>query len=353
MTQGTQARIAVIGAGWWATTAQIPAVQEHPDAVLAALCDRDATKLAVAAAAYKIATTYSDLQTMLAQEPLDGAIIVTNHASHYPIAQACLAHGLHIMVEKPFTLYAREAKALLDLATAQNREIIIGYPYNYTAYAVRCRAVLQSGELGAVQYVSAVFGSHIFDLLRGEHDVTGPVHGPGKVYSDPALSGGGMGHLQMTHPLGLLFFITGLPIRRVHALMSSHGLAVDLVNAFTVEFANGALGSIGGTGNLGGGNGRKQDLQIYCEAGSIDIDITTGVCTIYRREQEPERVEPVVGERDYRRSAPAHNLIDLILGRRQNECPGTVGWQVVELLDAAYRSAQQGGGAVDHDSLYS
>ena len=128
--------------------------------------------------------------------------------------------------------------------------------------------------------------------------------------------------------------------------MSSHGLAVDLVNAFAVEFENGALGSIGGTGNLGGGNGRKQDLQIYCEDGSIDIDICTGLCTIYRRDQEPERVEPVVGERDYRRNAPAHNLIELLLGQRQNACSGVVGWQVVELLDAAYRSAQQGGIAI-------
>ena len=348
----TQARIAIVGAGWWATTAQIPAVQEHPDATLAALCDRDEAKLAAAAEAYTIATTHTDLDAMLGQESLDGAIIVTNHASHYPIAKRCLEHGLHIVVEKPFTLYAHEAKALLDLAATQQREIIIGYPYNYTAYAVRCREVLQSGTLGAVQYVSAVFGSHIFDLLRGEHDFTGPVHGPGKVYSDPVLSGGGMGHLQMTHPLGLLFFITGLPIRRVHALMQSHGLAVDLVNAFMVEFEHGALGSIGGTGNLGGGNGRKQDLQIYCEHGSIDIDVVTGTCTIYRRDHEPERIEPVVGERDYRRSAPAHNLIELILGQRQNECPGTVGWQVVELLDAAYRSAQQDGMAVTRANLY-
>lgn len=348
----TQARIAVIGAGWWATTTQIPAVQAHPHATLAALCDRDVEKLAVAADAYNITATYDDLQSMLRQEELDGAIIVTNHASHYPIAKLCLDHDLHLMVEKPFTLYAADAKALLDLAESKARQIVVGYPYNFTAYARRCREVLQSGELGDVQYVSAVFGSHIFDLLRGEHDVTGPVHGPGKVYSDPALSGGGMGHLQMTHPLGLLFFITGLSINRVHALMSSHGLAVDLVNAFTVEFTNGALGSIGGTGNLGGGHGRKQDLQIYCERGSIDIDIVTGICTIYRRGREPELVEPVVGERDYPRHAPAHNLIDIIVGTATNNCPGLVGLQTVELLDAAYRSAQQNGVAVLRDQLY-
>ncbi len=352
MTTPTTARIAIVGAGWWATTTQIPAVQAHPNATVTALCDRDAGKLAAAAEAYGLTNTYTDLATMLATETLDGAIIVTNHASHYPIAKQCLQRGLHIMVEKPFTLTATEARDLLELAREQQREIVIGYPYNYTDYATRCRAVMRAGELGAIQYVSTVFGSHIFELLRGKHNVTGPVHGPGQVYSDPALSGGGMGHLQMTHPLGLLFFITGLPIHRVHALMHSHGLAVDLVNAFAVEFENGALGSIGGTGNLGGGQGRKQDLQIYCEDGSIDIDIVTGICTIYRRDQEPERVEPVVGERDYRRSAPAHNLINLILGKDGNGCPGVVGWQTVELLDAAYRSAQQSGAAVERSALY-
>lgn len=348
----TTARIAIIGAGWWATTAHMPAIQANPAATLVAICDRDEAKLNAAAAAYGVAQSYTDLDTMLATEPLDGAIVVTNHASHYAVAKRCLEAGLHVVVEKPFTLYAADGRALVELAQQQGRELLVGYPYNYTPYARRSRAVLQSGELGQVQYVSAVFSTHIFDLLRGEHTVTGVVHGPGTVYSDPALSGGGMGHLQMTHPLGLLCFITGLPIRRVHSFMASHGLRVDLVNAFAVEFANGALGSLGGVGNLGGGGGRKQDLQIYCEHGSIDIDVTTGSCTIYRRDQAPEVVEPAISEQDYLRSAPADNLVELCLGRGQNESPATLGLLAVELLDAAYRSAQQNGAAVTREELY-
>ena len=349
---GKKARIAVIGAGWWATTAHIPAVQEHPQAELV-LCDRDPAKLASAAAAYGINTTYANIDDMLAREALDGAIVVTNHASHYPLAKRCLQAGLHVLIDKPMTLYAWEAKELVEVAQAKGRELLVGYPYNYTPYAIRSRAVLQGGELGKVQYINAIFATHIFDLLRGEHDVTGPVHGPGKVYSDPALSGGGFGHLQLTHPLGVLFFVTGLRVQRVHALMSNHGLTVDLVNAVTVEFEEGALGTVGGTGNLGGGSGRRQTVQIFCEHGSIDIDIVSGQATIYRREQAPEPIEPVVGENAYRRSTPAHNLIDISLGTAQNESPGTVGWRVVELLDAAYRSAKQHGQSVTRAELYS
>lgn len=347
-----KARIAVVGAGWWATTAHIPAVINHPQAELVAVCDRDAQKLQAAATAYPIPQTYTDLDQMLAQEQLDGAIVVTNHASHYAVARRCLEAGLHVVIDKPMTLYAWEAKALVELAQTQQRELLVGYPYNYTPYAIRSREVIQSGALGKVQYVNCVFATHIFDLLRGEHDVTGPVHGPGKVYSDPALSGGGLGHLQLTHTLGVLFFITDLRVKRVHALMQQHGLAVDLVGAITAEFEGGALGTIGGTGNLGGGDGRKQTVQIYGEDGSIDIDIVTGEAMIYRRGQPPAAIEPVVSERAYRHSAPAHNLVEIILGQAANHSPATVGWRVVELLDAAYRSARQDGHSVTREELY-
>lgn len=348
----SKARIAVVGAGWWATTAHIPAVQADPNAELVAICDRDPEKLKAAAAAYGVTTTYTDLDEMLAHTQLDGAIVVTNHASHYVVAKRCLEAGLHVVIDKPMTLYAWEAKTLVELAATQGRELLVGYPYNYTPYAIRCREVIQSGELGKVQYINCLFTTHIFDLLRGEHDVTGPVHGPGKVYSDPALSGGGLGHLQLTHPLGLLFFITDLRVKRVHALLPQHGLAVDLVAAITAEFEDGAVGTVGGSGNLGGGNGRKQTVQIYCEDGSIDIDIVSGEALICRRNHAPEEVTPVVSERDYRRTAPAQNLAKIILGQTGNESPGTVGWRVVELLDAAYRSAQHDGRAVTREELY-
>ena len=62
----TTARIAIIGAGWWATTAHMPAIQANPQATLVAICDRDEEKLAAAATAYGVTKSYTDLETMLA-----------------------------------------------------------------------------------------------------------------------------------------------------------------------------------------------------------------------------------------------------------------------------------------------
>ena len=58
------------------------------------------------------------------------------------------------------------------------------------------------------------------------------------------------------------------------------------------------------------------------------------------------------GDEAYPLFATAGNLVDVITGKAANGSPGEVGWRVVEMLDAAYRSAAQGGQAVSVESLY-
>jgi len=225
----THARIAIIGAGWWSTYTHIPALEEHPAAELVALCDTDAAKLHAAATAYDIPQIYTDVETMLAHEQLDGAVVVTSHASHYAVAKACLEAGLHVMIEKPMTLFAREAKELVDLAGDRGRELLIGYPFNYAPFVRHAKAVIDSGVLGEIEYIHCLYSSNVIELFRGNDAGTAKaVHGPGDVYSDPLRSGGGHGHLQITHGAGILFFVSGLRVSRVHALMHKRGLAVDV-----------------------------------------------------------------------------------------------------------------------------
>jgi len=344
----------VIGAGWWSTYTHIPALQANPSAELVALCDADDQRLQAAAQAYGVERTYTDHQIMLANEELDGIVIATPHATHYRLAKDSLARGLHVLVEKPMVLYATHAQELVELAAQHGRELIVGYPWHYGPHARHARELIQSGALGAVQYVSCTFSSHIIELLRGrdgsERNTAYPVHGPGAVYSQPHLSGGGMGHLQITHSAGLMFFVTQLRARRVHALMRNHGLSLDLVDTMTVEFEDGALGTVGGTGN---GIHRKLDLQIHCERGCIDMDMIADTTVVRYGDERQETLDPPNEETpSYPRFAPADNLVDIVLGRAENQSPAIIGWRTVELLDAAYRSAQADGQAIAVADLY-
>jgi len=347
------ARIAVIGTGWWATEVHIPALLANPAAELVALCDADPARLRAAARAFGVGRTYTDHAAMLEQEPLDGAIIATPHATHFGLARACLARGLHVLVEKPLTLTAVDARALVELARGRGRELLVGYPWNYTAHARRLRALLSGGELGPVQLVTSVFNSFTFDLLRGRDRADDPgayrVHGPGSVYSRPELSGGGHGHLQLTHSAGLLFFATGLRPRRVTALMHNHGLPLDLVDAIAVEFEGGALGMVGGTSNA---RPSAHTLHVHCAEGQVALDVMASAGQVYGPGAAREELPPLDEADRYPLRAPSANLVDVALGRAANGSPGEEGWRTVELLDAAYRSAHAGGRPVLVDELY-
>ncbi len=363
MTNTTKrVRVAIIGTGWWATDAHIPALLANPDAELAAVCDTRADKaqaaldwIAAQPGPPPAPQLYTDYRAMLREADVDATIVVTPHATHYEIVADCLLAGRHVLVEKPMTLHARDARYLVELAQAQRRELMVGYPYPHLPFVQQLKGVLDSGELGAVQYVNGTFASDVRNFLGGHISPDRPpiqmlfrLHGPGEDYNRPQLLGGGHGHLQMTHLLGLLFFLTDLRVERAHALMANHGLALDLVDAMTVQFTGGALGVIGGTGNAG--RNYKLGITLYCEAGAVDIDTVSQHALIRRADGSREDLGFERGLDS--RFLPAHNLVDVVLGRAPNFASGAVGWRAVELLDAAYRSAQDDGRAVRREELY-
>jgi len=363
-----KARIAVIGTGWWATTAHLPALASNPDAEIAAVCDRRSDVLAHVADKFDARKSYTDCAEMLEQEELDGVVISTWSAAHYDLARACLERGLHTLVEKPLVLHAKEARHLVELARRKDRELIVGYPFHYSHRAQLTRAVVQSGELGAVQCINCHFASTVIDFLRGDDQPYGKLYpytlvGPGNVYSDAARSGGGQGQLQVTHAAALVHYITGLRAVQSAALMCNLDASVDVVDAILARMNNGALATFSSTGNLHVSDPGKLTIQLHCEHGWVDLDFITGAGKIRRADGSEERLAaldtepppPGVEQAEalYPLRAPADNLVDVALGRGANESPGEIGWRAVELLDAAYRSANSGGQMIHVESLYS
>lgn len=348
-------RIGVIGAGWWSTDQHIPGLLAHPEVELVAVCDPHEGRLAEAAKAYQLKQTYADYRKMLANEQLDAAFVVTPHATHYTIAKDCLEHNLHLFIEKPMTLYAREASELVRMAQAQCREIAIGYSYLYYQHAERGREIVSQGGLGEIQYIDCSFSSDVTSFLSGKVSADNPpyrhfaVNAPSENYNHPELLGGGHGHLQMTHGLGWMFGVTGLRATRVQAMMSNLGRAVDMVNAFTVEFEGGALGIVGGTGNAVGTH--RTSLAVYCEEGAYVADSFAGFAGVRRKDGTREELHwrPTMGTR----YNTTHNFVDTLLGRAANRASGEIGWRAVELLEAAYHSSQLNGQPVSIAELYS
>jgi len=351
-----RARIGVVGAGWWSTYTHIPGLLENRNAELVAVCDTNEAVRTRVLEAFAGLKMYEDLSAMLSDESLDGVVIAVPHKAHHAVAAQCLDRGLHVMLEKPMTLTARDAEDLLARASEQGVEVIVGYPWNFTRTAIRARNVLSSAQLGGIQHVQCMHSSMVIEFYRGNESAYQPVFGwtvsgPGDVYARPELSGGGQGHLQVTHSSGLMFFVTGLRAARVSMLMNTFGLPVDLVNAMTVEFEGGSLGSVASTGNVPVGDPGRLDLHVYCEDGYLLLDAIRGVLVIHSNDGQvvEDRLDP---EDTYPRFDTAANLVDVCLGTAKNGSSGEVGLRSVEMLDAAYRSADRGGAMVAVGDLY-
>ena len=366
-----KARIGVIGTGWWSTAAHLPALVGNPDADLVGIADLRPEVLRKAADHYGIGTTYTDYRDLLDGHELDGAVVAVWHAAHYEVARAVLERGLHLLLEKPMVLRAAHARELIRLAEHRDRQIIMSYPWQFIHMSLRVHDVVAGGSLGRIHYVSNTFSSEPLYLYRGDDRADDPsmaaaypVIGPGDVYSDPERSGGGQGHLQITHSAALMFFLTGGRAAQVTAMMDHLDVAVDVADAIAVRMEDGCLATVGSTGGVTHAAG-KLDLQLYGTEGWIDLDYIEGTGTIYHADGTVERLTcdsaayagqpgsdcPGAGA-SYPAHLPSVNLVDVILGRDRNRSPGTWGWRSVELLDAAYRSAGRGGQPVSIASLY-
>ncbi len=342
-----RARVAVIGGGWWATQFHLPALEADGRVDLEAVVDTDPVRLAAAVERFRPRRSYSDHRELLAAGEVDAAVIAVPHAFHYEIARAALDAGVHVLVEKPMVLNAREAWDLTERADGRGIHLVVGHTLQFTSHARSARELVQSGAIGELQLVSAVFSSVAERLYQGlpeeyssafAFDVTGP---RADTYSDPALSGGGQGQTQLTHVAAMLTWVCGAGASQVFALMGNFGLRVDLADAISFRMKNGAVGSICGTGGLRPGQPQQKQLTYYGDEGFLCQDLANGLLMLHRNDGQTESYGILSEAERFPAHSPARCLVDLILGTGENDAPAAAAARAVELLEAAYRSATE------------
>jgi len=141
-------RVAVIGAGWWATTAHLPALRQHPRVELVAVQKRSLPEAQKVAKDFGIPRACATVAEVLAIQELDAVVIASTPNVHYAQARAALRRGLHVLIEKPMTITAKEAAVLVALAKQKKVQFLISCPWHFTAHGIEARRLIQSGTLG-------------------------------------------------------------------------------------------------------------------------------------------------------------------------------------------------------------
>jgi predicted dehydrogenase len=338
-------RIGVVGAGWWATSAHIPAVQSHPCAELVAVQSRDRAKAEMIARDFNAGRACTTVEEMLASGKVDGVIIASTPNVHYIQARAALENGCHVLLEKPMTFTAAEARELVKLAARNHLQLVVSCPWHYTRHGIEARRLIHSGQLGEIKMISVLMTNPIDKLLRGIN--TSPTHGLDKIYmepcpgsyNDPAIAGGGQIYCQVSHAAAYLTFLTGLRPAEVFARFDRDGSPNDIYNALTLTLENGALASLASTGATPLSE-RNYEVRVFGAKAILQMELWRGTMTLVDFADKRTEFSALMQNEIYPSHSPALNFIDAILGRAANGSPGELGLASMEIIEAACESAQ-------------
>jgi predicted dehydrogenase len=350
----SRAKLGFIGAGWWATANHMPLLARRDDVELAAVCRLGAAELERVKKEFGFRFATENARELVAYENLDGVIVSSPHTLHYEHARMALERGLHVLCEKPMCTRGGHARELVRLANDKGLHFVVAYGWHYKPFIQQAKAWLEAGAVGLVEHVLCHMASPTRALLSGGHfDVRGNSGQAGDVlfepdprtWSDPDVAGGGYGHAQLSHSTGLLCWLTGLMPASVYALMTAPGARVDLYDAITVRFENGAIGTVSGAGTVppAGSSQFQLDLRIYGSEGMLLLDCERTRLELRRQDGRNESVPLPADAGAYECTGPTNNFVDLILGKtKANHSPGEAAMRSVLLLHAAYRSAASG-----------
>jgi predicted dehydrogenase len=315
-------KIGMIGCGG-ISGGHIRRTLEIPEAEIVALCDiSDASieRITTAIPEIKDLPVYKDYREMYDRVALDAVTIMTPHTLHFPMGMDALDKGLHVLMEKPMVCSVDHAKKLIAKAKEADRVIVVSYQKHCQPAFRYIKQVIEEGQLGKITFISA---------LQCQQWKKGTM---GKWRQDPALSGGGQLNDSGSHLIDIILWTSGLAVEELTAYIDNLGTPVDINSALAFRFTNGAQGTVSIVGDA---PCWYEDFTVWGETGVL----------LYRNGRlshcgpdgtiaEPENL-PEGGN-------PDQNLIDAILGRDIIWAPAICGQRVIELTEAAWKSAEKG-----------
>jgi predicted dehydrogenase len=141
-------KVAIVGCGKIADS-HAAQIQRIKGCEIVGVCDREPLMARQLYERFPVKAHYSDVDEMLRESRPDVVHITTPPVSHFELGAQCLKAGVHVYVEKPFTLYAHEAQELIHLANDRSLKITAGHDDQFSQVSRRMRALVQGGFLGS------------------------------------------------------------------------------------------------------------------------------------------------------------------------------------------------------------
>lgn len=179
------------------------------------------------------APVYADFSELCEDPEIEAVYIASPHQFHAEQAVQAMAHGKHVLVEKPLALTLEDCDAVIDAADGAGLHLIVGHTHGFDPNIRALQRLVQSGELGRLGMILAFNYTDFLYRPRRPDEF------------DTAL-GGGIGFNQVSHQIEIARAIGGGLVRSVRANVGALDPARPTDGNCTafLDFENGAAASL-------------------------------------------------------------------------------------------------------------
>ncbi len=197
-----------------------------PGAQLVAVGSRSQANAEAFGDEFGVPRRYASYEALAADPDLDVIYIGTPHPFHAANSLLCIEAGKAVLCEKPFTLNARQASAVIRAARERGVFLMEALWTRFTPVMHKVRALLAEGAIGRPRMVTADFGFHApFD--------------PESRLFNRALGGGALLDVGV-YPVSLASMVFGAP-PRISTMAHLGATGVDEQAAMIFGYEDGAL----------------------------------------------------------------------------------------------------------------
>lgn len=160
-------RTALVGSGFIADV-HLQVLRALPGVEVVALCDPQLARAQRLAARYGIPAVFASVQELLQKGDLDAVHVLVPPAAHAEVAAACLAAGVHVLVEKPLVLRSTQVAELVALAARYERLLAVNHNQVFHPALRRLQDHLSACRLGRLEHLAIQHHVPLRQLQSGD-----------------------------------------------------------------------------------------------------------------------------------------------------------------------------------------
>lgn len=326
MTDTKKIRYAVVGLGWFAQTAALPAFAQAENSELAAFVSDDPSKLAALSQEYEGVQrtfSYEEYDDLLASGLIDAVYIALPNHLHCDFTVRAAQAGIHVLCEKPMAVTEDECQKMIQAAQKHQIKLMIAYRLHLEESNLRAVEVVRSHQLGEPRIFNSVFSQQV----EGDNIRVDKAVGGGTLYDIGIYCINAARYLFQDEPVAVFATAASAPEERFKEVAEMTSVIMrfpgDRLASFTCSFGAAKVSSYQVVGTKG-------DLRVepaYASQGEMTHYLTIDGET---QQQTVESHDQIAAEFVY--------FSDCILQNKEPEPSGEEGLIDVQIIQALHRS---------------